>query len=108
MKMSDEIAKLERDGKVAVLVSHGYGAGWSTWNELGAQCVFDPEIAQAILDGNRALALEVAKRKYPDVYCGGIEDLSVEWVNKGDRFEIHEYDGSESLRVFGPDDGYVA
>lgn len=101
------VAKLERDGKVAVLVSHGYGAGWSTWNG-GADCVFDPDMAQAVLDGDTHKAEEIAKQKYPDHYTGGVYQLSVHWVDKGNRFEIQEYDGSESLRVFGPDDGLVA
>ena len=30
--MKLHIEKVVRDGKVAVLVSPGYGAGWSTWN----------------------------------------------------------------------------
>lgn len=99
--------KLERDGQIAVLVSRGFGAGWSTWNSEPAS-VFDPEMAQAVLDGDNAKAEAIAKRKYPDAYTGGVSVLVVEWVTKGDRFEIHEYDGSESLRVFGPDDGLVA
>ena len=32
MKVKRHIEKVVRDGKVAVLVSPGYGAGWSTWN----------------------------------------------------------------------------
>lgn len=99
--------KLERAGKIAVLVSHGFGAGWSTWND-GAGCVFDPDMANAILENDRAKLMKVAKEKYPEHYHGGVKDLSVEWVEKGLRFEIHEYDGSESLRIFGPDDGLVA
>ena len=26
--------KIIRDGKVAVAVSYGFGAGWSTWNDI--------------------------------------------------------------------------
>lgn len=99
--------KLERDGKVAVLVSPGYGAGWSTWNSEPAS-VFDPEMAEAVLAGDNARAETIARRKYPDAYTGGVGQLTVQWVAKGDRFEINEYDGSESLRVFGRDDGLVA
>jgi hypothetical protein len=50
----------------------------------------------------------VAQAEFPDAYQGAVADLQVEWVKKGSRFEIDEYDGRESVRVFGPDDGYVA
>lgn len=101
------VEKFERDGKVAVLISPGFGAGWSTWN-YGEECIFDPEIVQAVLAHDLVKAETIAKRKYPEFYTGGVDDLTVAWVDKGDRFEIHEYDGNESLRVFGPTDGYVA
>jgi hypothetical protein len=32
-------------------------------------------------------------------YTGGSEGLEIEWLPVGTHFEIHEYDGSESLRV---------
>lgn len=88
--------KLERDGKVAVLVSPGFGAGWSTWNS-DHDLMFDPEIAQAVLDNDHYKAEKIATNKYPDAYLGGISDLIVRWVNKGERFKINEYDGSETL-----------
>lgn len=48
--------KLEKDGKVAILYSPGFGAGWSTWNsEWADQLVFDKEIAEAILNDNRKI-----------------------------------------------------
>jgi hypothetical protein len=31
------------------------------------------------------------------VYCGGAEDLAIQWVPVGTRFLIREYDGSESI-----------
>lgn len=94
--------KLERDGKVAVLYSPGFGAGWSTWNSEHAEVLlFDPEIVQAVLDGDRAKAGEIAEQKCPGVYIGGNHDLQVEWLNKGDQFEVEEYDGSESVHVIG-------
>lgn len=39
---------------------------------------------------------------------GGADQLEVEWIEEGTRFEIHEYDGSESVRVLTLYDGYVA
>jgi hypothetical protein len=100
--------KLERDGKVAVLVSSGFGAGWSTWNCDAEGAAFNKRIALAVLGESGETPIQAAEAEYPDAYHGGICDLEVAWVTKGDRFEINEYDGSESLRVFGPDDGYVA
>ena len=42
------------------------------------------------------------------IYTGGGDDLSVDWVPRGQRFEIHEYDGNESIRLIGPNTGFVA
>lgn len=102
--------KLIRDGKVAVLVSPGYGAGWSTWNtELGEQLVFDPEIIQAILDPLSTVNLrELAETKYPGVYSGGLPNCQVEWVPQSQMFWIQEYDGNETLHIVGPDTCYKA
>ena len=86
--------KLIKDGQVAVLVSRGYGGGWSSWG----QNVFEPEIAQALLDGKYGDELSaIAKRLYPDEYVEGLDCLEVQWVPVGTRFRIEEYDGSETL-----------
>lgn len=94
--------KIERDGMVAVLVSHGFGSGWSTLNSEHRETLcMDAEIVQAVLDGDKAKAVEIAKQKCGDFYEGGIDGLTVEWVKKGAEFEIDEYDGSETLHVIG-------
>lgn len=103
-----DFQKIERAGNVAVLYSPGYGAGWSTWNSEHDGLLFDADIVNHVLDGDLDRAIKVAEEKYPGVYVGGGRDLTVAWVPKGARFEIHEYDGSESVRIFGPDDGLVA
>ena len=36
--------KVIRDGKVAVLVSPEFGAGWSTWADNAEVAMFDPEV----------------------------------------------------------------
>ncbi len=94
--------KLIRDGKVAVLISPGFGAGWSTWGSgLAEMLLFDREIVEAVLAEDRKLAAEIAKRKAGDeyLYTGGADDLEVEWLPVGTAFEVDEYDGSESLRT---------
>jgi hypothetical protein len=101
--------KVERDGKVAVLVSHGFGAGWSTWNsEHAAAFCMDARLVQPVLDGDRDRAAKVAVELFPDAYTGGADDLRVEWLPKGTIFEIDEYDGSETLHIIGSRDYLVA
>ena len=101
--------KLIVKGNVAVLISAGYGAGWSTWaRENAEEMVFDPDIAKAILDNDFAKAQTIAKAKYPDQYLGGLDDLVVGFVPIGTRFEINEYDGHETLRILSPATGFVA
>ena len=101
--------KLEKDGKVAVIISPGFGAGWSTWNsEFRDTLLFDAEIAQAVIDGDKAKAMKLAMEKCPGLYPGGAGGLMVEWIDKGSVFEVEEYDGSESLHIIGSRDYSVA
>ena len=103
-----DFTNLERDGKIAVLYSRGFGAGWYSWNRKHRGLLFDSEIASLVLADKVSDAVALAEKKYPGIYAGGGSALAVEWVPKGSRFEIDEYDGSETVRVFGPDDGHVA
>jgi hypothetical protein len=100
--------KLIRDGNVAVLISPGFGAGWSTWNENTPDLLFDPEIAELVAAGDKAGASKLASEKYPDACLLGSDDLVVRWVPQGSRFTVGEYDGSESLMIIDPDFGFVA
>lgn len=97
-------------GNVAVLVSPGFGAGWTTWNEkFREQLAFDRDLVERVLAGNQAAAGDLAEKKYGEsVYAGGAEDLVVKWVPKGEAFEIEEYDGYESLKVTGQQSFMVA
>lgn len=94
--------KLIKDGEVAVIVSPGFGAGWSTWGER--ESCFDGELAQAILDGESGS--EIAAKNWPDQYGGGLHAAVVCWVPLGTVFEIVEYDGAESI-VFVADKQYL-
>ena len=103
--------KLEKDGKVAVMISPGFGAGWSTWNsEFRDTLLFDAEIAQAVIDGDKAKAAQLAMEKCQGLYggAGGAVGLMVEWIDKGSVFEVEEHDGSESLHIIGGRDYPVA
>lgn len=93
--------KVIRDGEVAVLVSGGYGAGWSTWNYEFPECLFDPEIVELIEQEKSPQEIaDFALQKYGEnFYTGGADGLYVYWVPQGSEFLIDEYDGSESLQL---------
>lgn len=102
--------KVVNDGKVAVLYSPGYGAGWYSWAYTdNPQMLFDPILVRAVLDGHTGEHLEkLAACHYPDEYAGGAGTLRVYWVKQGNAFEIHEYDGNEHVEDLGPCDYLVA
>ena len=100
-----EIPKVIRGGKVAVIVSPPYGAGWSTWADNPERAAFAPKVVAWIEAGKPALE----RGQFKEYGCLlGLPDTELEWVDVGTRFHIDEYDGSEALVVHGPDFGYVA
>ena len=88
--------KLIRDGKVAVLVSPGYGAGWYSWHG-NEELLYDPSIVEWIEQGDLDKINTYLELKYPNDTSLGLSDLEVTWVPAGVRFRIDEYDGAESL-----------
>lgn len=96
-----------------VLISPGFGAGWSTWNHAGMAT--DERLVRAfecgILEEDmKHLCLECG---YDDgfgcaPYMGGFEDLQVVDVPSGSWFKIMEYDGHEYLEYFEEEDYYYA
>jgi hypothetical protein len=92
------------DGKFAIVLSPGYGAGWSTW---GAD-VYDPLAVVLLLLGNNNIVDYnfVVDRYYPDreYRCSqGFDQAEVQWLSPGTQFKIDEYDGHESIK-FRSDD----
>jgi len=101
--------KLVRDGKVAVLYSPGYGAGWFTWNSGHPACLFDPEIVELVEQGKHEQIEKLAEKKWGDgFYPGGARQLRVEWLPVGTSFQINEYDGSESVETRDGVDWHIA
>jgi len=93
--------KYKKDGKVVILVSYGFGAGWSTWNsENPAQLAMDKRLVEAKLKGVDEEEIEVILKDMglEDTYTGGWDQVEIEWLYEGTAFEIDEYDGAESLR----------
>jgi len=86
-----------------VLISKGYGAGWSTWadNKYKQFLLFDKGL------------IELAKRKAPeeevkeyiksklgeeaDIYMGGWNQIEIIEVEDDDKFRVTEYSGAEGL-----------
>ena len=91
--------KVVRDGKVAVLVSPGYGAGWSTWNDH-PECLYDPDVV-AWVEGGKEGSVPDLKAKYGwDHFCSlGADSLEIQWIPLGAEFRISEYDGAECVRL---------
>ena len=89
------------DGKVAILYSPGFGAGWSTWayGDSEQAMAMDRDLVLAFLEGGVNALVKITAQKYPDNYTGGADGIVVAWLPVGTRFEIREYNGSETLHT---------
>lgn len=100
--------------EVAILISAGFGAGWSSWNTI--ELAYDKRVVEywlahkddeewmAAIDKfleNNAIQQQAkndfAMMGYPNVYFGGFNDIKLIWVPIGTKFRINEYDGAESI-----------
>jgi len=92
---------------VGILVSKGYGAGWSTWNSKVDPC--NKELVELFVNGaSDEDKLAKAEEIYPDAYTGGLLGCEVVMVDEGTLFKINEYDGFESIELKDSDDWRVA
>lgn len=117
----------EKNGKVALLVSYGYGAGWSTWGD--ERLAYDKRVVEFWLahkddeyymrkvrdysyTGHEASFANMEATAffdgigYKDTYLGGFEGIEIEWVEPNDVWRISEYDGSEHIEKLN-DAGFV-
>lgn len=106
-----EVYKNE-EGMIAVLVSPGWGAGWSTWNDK--RLAYDRRIVEYILENGalerystKAFESFVESLGYHNVYMGGAYQLKIEWIAPGFYVRINECDGSESLEVLDLERSYI-
>ena len=103
MSTEIQVEKVIRDGKVAVLYSPGYGAGWSSWwhsNDVPKEfAVFDKSLVEAVERGDSyGKVEEMLKEKFPGQYlCLLGWPVKIKWLPVGTQFRIDEYDGSESV-----------
>lgn len=90
--------KYIKDGMVAVLVSPGFGAGWSSWDHKdGRDILFDHRLVEAFLEGGSQAVIQLSEELWGEdsPYAGGADELQVEWIPQGEMFYLHEYDGNE-------------
>ena len=100
--------KLSENGKVAVLYSPEFGAGWYTWNQEHPEILFDPAMVKLVEKGQYDELATYVELKYPGIYTGGLKNLKVEWIKEGSQFRVVEYDGSESIEVNDEIDWLIA
>jgi hypothetical protein len=100
--------KLIKNGKVAVLYSPDFGAGWYTWNQDHPEILFDPAMVKLVEKGQYDELATYVELKYPGIFTGGLLQLQVEWIEEGKQFRVVEYDGSESIEVQDDIDWMIA
>lgn len=91
---------------VEVLVSSGFGAGWSTWNE--PELAYDKRIVDLFKkygpnitsEQEETIVKAIRAMGYVTPYMGGWEDIHIEVVPCALYWRIDEYDGAETLEIF--------
>jgi hypothetical protein len=96
--------RLVRDGRVAVVISGGYGGGWASFEDDAERdlMLFHPRLVVAVEDKDDEAVLKWIRTHIPDHYYAAANTsprLSIEWVPQGEEFIIQEYDGAETVRV---------
>ena len=120
--MNNTHDKVIKDGKVAVLYSPSYGAGWYSWNPDYPEILFNPDIVNLVLEAGKLGRNEIRGKdfldkveviikelcEYGDCYTGGAENLEVYWVPEGYQFEITVHHGYETVDVLGESTTLIA
>ena len=107
-----------KDGEIGVLVSGGFGTGWSTANDYGIKLALDKRIIEKFLeheeDSDWLEAVSAFKENsiqkefldflgsigYSDyINLFGFHNCHLEYAEKGMPIRIDEYDGRENLEV---------
>lgn len=93
--------KVVRNGKVAVLVSEGFGAGWYSWNTGHKELLFHPKLVEMVEQGRNEEITEewVEENLGIDIFAGGADGLYIHWLPVGTKFHISEYDGAECVEL---------
>lgn len=90
----------DEEGNLVVLVSPGYGAGWSTWDR--PEIALDKRIVEYFIKNHpteEEMEKFIQELGY-DPYMGGYDQLKAMPIPHGTLFQIREYDGSEYIETF--------
>ncbi len=94
----------EDESAIGVLISPGYGSGWSTYNnDIGIALDRDVISYWLYYKGNRTqeeLEEDFARMGYDVEDFYGWKDIQLVWVPVEATFRIAEYDGSEYVEIF--------
>lgn len=117
--MNTELYYNNDHSAVAVLVSHQYGAGWSSWTD--ESLAYDARVVRFWLDHKddkewmrtvdltehanspESAAHKEAREFFQSIgyeycpYMGGFPTIELEWVPLGKQWRIEERDGAERL-----------
>lgn len=91
-----------------VLISPGYGYGWSTWNYI--DLAFDPDIIQAFEAGlnKEEMCKFIVSLGYGKPCMDGYDQCEIVDIPRGTRFRIKQDDGFEDIEIYNEDDWMVA
>lgn len=96
----------------AVLISSGYGSGWSTCNSAYPEIAYDKEVIAwyfaltpkyieqvSIRDteANKFAQRLFKSLGYKDIYFGGLKPNMIKWIPVGSIWRVDEYDGFETI-----------
>jgi hypothetical protein len=73
-------------------------------NSNHPEILFHPKLIEMVENNKRSEITEewmVSELGLSDIYCGGADQLQIEWIPEGTAFKIDDYDGAESLETLG-------
>ena len=86
-----------KGGKICVIYSPGYGAGWYSWHGI-TELLFDPTVVEMIeREAEADEIIEYCTTAYGEECYLAADELAVAYVDTDDSFYIDEYDGAESV-----------
>ena len=95
----------EDKSAIGVLISVGFGTGWSTDNIHGINLAIDKRIINYWLNSSSETPSEdireaLSNLGYYSLLLYGWKNIELHWVPCGSTFRIVQYDGAEKIEIF--------